>query len=233
MTTRTVTEPIADTTAALLRTLIRERFAGRIALVSSFGAESAALLHMVATIDPALPVIFLETGKLFAETHAYRAALTARLGLTRVHAARPDPAGLAAEDPAGALWGSDPDRCCTLRKVAPLARALAPFDAWISGRKRFHGGDRGGLETVELGTDWRIKINPLAHWTEADLAAYLTRHDLPAHPLLAAGYRSIGCAPCTGAVAPGAAPRAGRWAGHARTECGIHRAPAFSRKFDA
>ncbi len=223
----------AGPTAALLRALIRERFVGRIALVSSFGAESAVLLHMVAAIDPALPVIFLDTGKLFPETLAYRDALVARLGLADVRAARPEGAALAAADPAGRLWESDPDRCCALRKVAPLDRALAPFDAWISGRKRFQGGGRDGLDAVEFGTDWRIKINPLSQWSAADIAAYLARHDLPAHPLVAAGYRSIGCAPCTRPVRPDEAPRAGRWDGRAKTECGIHRTPIFSERAPA
>ena len=223
----------AEATAALLRALIRERFTGRIALVSSFGAESAVLLHMASGIDPALPVIFLETGKLFPETLAYRDALVARLALTDVRAARPDGAGLAAADPAGRLWESDPDRCCTLRKVAPLARALAPFDAWISGRKRFQGGGRAGLEAVEFGTDWRIKINPLAQWSAADIAAYLARHDLPSHPLVASGYRSIGCAPCTRPVRADEAPRAGRWDGRDKTECGIHRTPISTERAQA
>ncbi|MGH7043523.1 MAG: phosphoadenylyl-sulfate reductase [Acetobacteraceae bacterium] len=223
----------ADTTAALLRTLIRERFAGRIALVSSFGAESVVLLHMVAAIDPALPVIFLDTGKLFAETLAYRDTLVARLGLTDVRAAEPDPAVLAMADPAGRLWQSNPDRCCAVRKVAPLERALAPFDAWISGRKRFQGGERNALATVEFGTDWRIKINPLAQWTADEVAAYAARHDLPAHPLLAAGYRSIGCAPCTRAVRPDEPSRAGRWDGLGKTECGIHRSPAVLERAQA
>ncbi len=223
----------ADTTAALLRSLIHTRFAGRIALVSSFGAESAVLLHMVAGIEPALPVIFLDTGKLFPETLAYRDALVARLGLDDVRAARPDGAALAAADPTGRLWRSDPDHCCALRKVAPLARALAPFDAWISGRKRFQGGSRDGLAAVEFGTDWRIKINPLADWSATDVAAYLARHELPLHPLVASGYRSIGCAPCTRPVRADEAPRAGRWDGLDKTECGIHRTPAFSERAQA
>ncbi|MDE2582397.1 MAG: phosphoadenylyl-sulfate reductase [Rhodospirillales bacterium] len=219
---------VAESTGALLRALIRERFAGRIALVSSFGAESAVLLHMVAGIDPGLPVIFLDTGKLFAETLAYRDTLASRFGLSDIRAARADPAALAGADPTGGLWRSDPNRCCGLRKVAPLARALEPFDAWISGRKRFQGGGRSALEAVEFGTDWRIKINPLAHWSEADVAAYFARYDLPPHPLLDQGYRSIGCAPCTRAVRPGEAARAGRWHGIQKTECGIHRAPTYS-----
>ncbi|MGC8476679.1 MAG: phosphoadenylyl-sulfate reductase [Acetobacteraceae bacterium] len=210
-------------TTALLRVLIGERFAGRIALVSSFGAESAVLLHLVAGIDPTLPVIFLDTGQLFAETLAYRDRLVARFGLRDVRTAGPGPLA----DPAGTLWREDPDRCCGIRKVQPLEDALAPFDAWISGRKRYHGGERAALSPVEFGADWRIRINPLAAWSAADIAACFAAHDLPAHPLLARGYRSIGCAPCTRPVGDDEAPRAGRWAGQAKSECGIHRSPAF------
>ena len=223
-------EAVIDSTGALLRTLIRERFAGRIALVSAFGAESAVLLHLAAGIDPGLPVIFLDTGKLFPETLAYRDALAARLGLTDLRIARPDPGLLGIADPAGSLWRRDPDRCCDLRKVMPLDAALAPFDAWISGRKRFQGGDRAALEAVEFGTDWRIKINPLANWTEADIDAYFAHHDLPPHPLRAAGYRSVGCVPCTRAARAGEAPRAGRWDGSGKTECGIHNSPSFAER---
>ena len=216
-------------TTTLLRALIRERFAGRIALVSSFGAESAVLLHLAAGIDPALPVIFLDTGKLFPETLAYRDRLVARFGLRDVRAARPDPAA----DPTGTLWRDDPDGCCGLRKVAPLEAALAPFDAWISGRKRFHGGERSTLPPVEFGADWRIRINPLAGWSAGEIAVCFAANDLPAHPLLARGYRSIGCAPCTRPVRDGEDPRAGRWAGLAKTECGIHRSPAFHHQVPA
>ncbi|MDE2006825.1 MAG: phosphoadenylyl-sulfate reductase [Rhodospirillales bacterium] len=221
------------TTRALLGTLIRERFAGRIALVSSFGTESAVLLHMAAAIDRSLPVIFLDTGKLFAETLGYRDALAARLGLTDIRAARADPAPLRAADPDGTLWRREPDRCCDLRKAAPLAAALAPFDAWISGRKRFQGGERAALGAIEIGEDWRIKINPLAHWSAADIEVYFARHDLPPHPLLAAGYRSVGCAPCTRGTRPGEDARAGRWDGIDKTECGIHRSPAFAGRISA
>ena len=216
-------------TTTLLRTLIGERFAGRISLVSSFGAESAVLLHLVSGIDPALPVIFLDTGKLFAETLAYRDRLVARFGLLDVRAAGPDPA----TDPSGTLWRDDPDGCCALRKVAPLEAALAPFDAWISGRKRFHGGERATLPPVEFGADWRIRINPLAGWSAGEIAACFAANDLPAHPLVARGYRSIGCAPCTRPVGDGEDPRAGRWAGLAKTECGIHRSPAFRHQVPA
>ena len=216
--------------ATLLRWALQTRFPRRIALVSSFGAESAVLLHMVAAIDRETPVIFLDTGKLFPETLDYRETLAARLGLSDIRTARPDRKRIAKLDPGGDLWRSDPDGCCWQRKVEPLDAALAGFDAWITGRKRFQGGARGALEPIESEPDGRVKVNPLADWTEDDIAAYFARHDLPSHPLVAQGFRSIGCAPCTRPVRQGEEARAGRWAGRAKTECGIHlRRPAPER----
>lgn len=199
-------------------------FPGRIALVSSFGAEAAVLLHMAAAVDRSLPVVFLDTGKLFGETLRYRDHLVRRLGLRDVRTFAPDAACLAAEDPAGLLWRSDPDRCCALRKVEPLARALDGFDAWISGRKRSHGGQRAALPAVEAAAG-RVKFNPLAEWTGDDVARYFAIHEMPRHPLMADGYTSIGCRPCTDRTSAGEDPRAGRWRGRAKTECGIHLAP--------
>ena len=206
----------------VLAEAIHDIFPGRIALVSSFGAESAVLLHMVSQIAPDLPVIFVDTGKLFGETLRYRERLQRILGLTNIIAVEPDPVRLAAEDPKGALWRDNPDRCCFLRKVLPLEDALAPFSAWISGRKRYQGADRARLPRVEA-VDGRIKINPLADWSRADVAAYFAAHDLLRHPLEADGYVSIGCMPCTDRLRPGDADvRAGRWRGREKTECGIH-----------
>jgi phosphoadenosine phosphosulfate reductase len=210
----------------LLRCAIVEEFPGRIAAVSSFGAESAVILAMMAEIDPATPVIFLETGKHFSETLAYRDTLTRLLGLRDLRDIKPDAAELAAADSAGDLWQRDTDACCGLRKVAPLGRALAPFDAWITGRKRYHGAERAALQAVEA-TDGRIKINPLADWSAADIAAEFRARGLPPHPLALKGYRSIGCAPCTRSTQDGEDARAGRWSGSDKTECGIHRAPWF------
>lgn len=198
-----------------------ELFPGSIALVSSFGAESAVLLQLVSDIDRDLPVIFLDTGRLFAETFEYRTMLIERLGLTDVRTVTPDPERLAAEDPHRALWMTKPDLCCHIRKTEPLARALTGFDAWITGRKRFQNRDRSGLAVFEADGD-RVKINPLAHWSAADLKAYAASHELPPHPLVAKGYLSIGCVPCTSRVQPGEDPRAGRWRGFEKTECGIH-----------
>lgn len=208
-------------TRDLLDALIHDVFAGRIALVSSFGAESAVLLHLVASVEPATPVLFIDTGKLFGATHRHRAELIARLGLRDVRVARPDPAALAAHDGDSGLWRRDPDRCCGIRKVAPLSRALRGFDAWISGRKRYQGGERSALPTLESdGT--RIKVNPLADWTKTDISSYRNLHALPDHPLAADGFRSIGCMPCTERVAEGEDDRDGRWRGRGKSECGIH-----------
>jgi phosphoadenosine phosphosulfate reductase len=219
--------PIQDPSSAqaLLRTMLAA-FPKRIAAVSSFGAESAVVLHMLAEADPSVPVIFLDTGKLFPETLRYRDTLVERLGLTDVRSARPDTTRLARVDPVGQLWRDDPDLCCWNRKVEPLHEALNGFAAWITGRKRLHGGGRAALDLVEPGPDGRIKVNPLASWNVAEIARYFAQHELPQHPLMAAGYRSIGCAPCTAAVADGEAPRAGRWRGAGKTECGIHLAHA-------
>jgi phosphoadenosine phosphosulfate reductase len=209
---------------ALLRAVLREGpFAGRTALVSSFGAESAVLLDMVATVDRSTPVVFLDTGKLFEETHDYREELTALLGLTDVRVIRPDPEALQRHDRTGDLWRRDPDLCCHLRKTEPLEEALGGFAAWITGRKRFHGARRGDLPTIEGDpAGRRIKLNPLAPWSAEDVDKYRRLRNLPDHPLLAEGYLSIGCFPCTRPVKPGDAPRSGRWWGIDKTECGIH-----------
>ena len=198
-----------------------EVFPDSLALVSSFGAESAVLLHMVAQARPVLPVLFLDTGMLFAQTLDYRRALSARLGLTGVRDLRPAFADLATADPRSDLWKTDTDGCCEVRKVLPLERGLEGFEAWITGRKRFHGGDRLALPVVES-AEGRIKFNPLANWDKAALDAYMDRHGLPAHPLVEHGYPSLGCWPCTQPVEEGQDVRAGRWAGSEKTECGIH-----------
>jgi phosphoadenosine phosphosulfate reductase len=207
----------------LLRAMLENEFPGRIAVVSSFGAESALILALVAAIDPATPVIFLDTGKHFSETLSYRDRLAAHLGLTDVRSVQPAAADVAAADADGRLWDRNADACCHLRKVVPLDRALAGFDAWITGRKRFQSGQRADLDTIEA-VDSRIKINPLATWPLARVAAEFRARGLPRHPLLAQGYPSIGCAPCTTRVTDDAPARAGRWAGAEKTECGIHRA---------
>jgi phosphoadenosine phosphosulfate reductase len=189
--------------------------------VSSFGAESAALLHMAARVDRAIPVLLLETGMLFPATIAYARELAGHLGLSDLRLIRPDRAGLRAGDPDGRLRHHDPDACCTLRKTLPLERALAGFDAWITGRKRYQTGDRAALPLFEA-EGGRVKLNPLADWDAGRIRGYMDAHRLPLHPLLPENFPSIGCAPCTTPVAPGEDPRAGRWRGTEKSECGIH-----------
>ena len=200
-----------------LRAVGRER----LAVVSSFGTESAALLQIVANVDPAVPVIFLDTGWLFQETLDYRDTLTQLLGLRDVRSVKPLVATLQRDDANTDLWFSDPDACCRIRKVEPLARALEPFSAWFNGRKRFQGGDRTTMAVVEA-DGARLKFNPLANATAKDLKALYAAAKLPPHPLLASGFTSIGCMPCTTRTGPGEDPRAGRWRDRGKTECGIH-----------
>jgi phosphoadenosine phosphosulfate reductase len=205
----------------ILDIAINAHFAGAIAAVSSFGADSAVLLDMIARIDPALPIIFLDTGKHFDETLAYRDQLADDLGLSGLRIVAPRDDLLARDDPDGTLHQRDADACCAIRKVEPMARAVEPFRAWLTGRKRFQAATRAKLPAFEA-VGARIRINPLAGWVTSDLAAYMRTHDLRENPLVAYGYLSIGCFPCTQPVKPGEDARSGRWAGQAKTECGIH-----------
>ena len=206
---------------AVLRAGLTEIFPSRIAVLSSFGADSALLLALVAEIDASVPVLFLDTDRHFPETLVYRRALVDRLGLTDVRDIRPDPIEAAVEDPDGDLWLA-PDACCALRKTRPLERALLPFAAWVTGRRRDQASTRATLPVIERDGP-RFKINPLAGWDAARVAAELRRRELPVHPLTPRGYASIGCANCTVPVGADADPRSGRWAGRGKIECGIHR----------
>jgi phosphoadenosine phosphosulfate reductase len=212
-------------TPEMLRSVLRDKLIGDVAVVSSFGAESAVLLHLIAQVDKSIPVIFLETHKHFPETIAYRDALVAHLGLTNLMIVEPDVELLAKKDENGLRWSWDPDGCCDIRKVQPLARALSAFDASISGRKGFQSATRSGLPRFEIDrtdAEGRLKFNPLASWSKDDIETYMVEHTLPRHPLVEQGYPSIGCAPCTSRVAPGEDPRSGRWKGWDKVECGIH-----------
>lgn len=206
----------------MLREALLGDLGGRVALVSSFGAESVALLHLVAEIDRTTPVIFLDTEMLFPETLDYQREVAADLGLEDMRIIHPAARDVAAQDPDGTLHQRDVDLCCHFRKVEPLERALAGFDGWITGRKRYQGGQRTALPKFEADADGRLKMNPLADWDAAEVRDYIRRHDLPPHPLVSKGFPSIGCAPCTSPVAAGEDPRAGRWRGDDKTECGIH-----------
>ena len=200
---------------------VREIFDGRIAVVSSFGAESAILLHMISEIDPATPVLFLDTGKHFRATLDYRYDLVDRLELLNVQDILPLEESVKADDPFGALSMTDKDRCCFIRKVEPMARAVSPYTAWMTGRKQFQASTRNALPVFES-VGPRIRINPLARMSADDLRNYAQKYDLPVHPLMEQGYRSIGCMPCTRPVSEGEDQRAGRWSGSEKTECGIH-----------
>jgi phosphoadenosine phosphosulfate reductase len=195
---------------------------GAVAMVSSFGAEAVVLLHMLSLLDRTTPVLFIDTEMLFAETLDYQREVAAHLGLRDVRVIRASQTAMAAHDPDGTLHATDPDACCALRKTRPLEHALAPFDAWITGRKRYQAGSRAELQFFEAEGTARIKINPLAHWRAEDTQDYMVENRLPRHPLVARGYPSIGCAPCTSPVAVGEDPRAGRWRGQQKEECGIH-----------
>ena len=192
-----------------------------LALVSSFGAESVVLLHLAAMVKRDIPVIFIDTEMLFPETLAYQQEVAERLNLRNMQVIRADDIHL--NDPDSTLHKRDTDACCDLRKTQPLQKALAGYEGWITGRKRYQSGRRAELEFFEVEEETgRIKINPLARWAPEDIREYMIENRLPRHPLVAQGYPSIGCAPCTSKVAEGEDPRAGRWRGEEKDECGIH-----------
>lgn len=207
----------AEIIEAALKTVGRHR----LALVSSFGTESAALLKVMADVDPAIPIVFLDTGWLFEETLAYRDTLIATLGLRDVRSIKPLEDALVREDADRELWFSDPDACCRIRKVEPLARALKPFAGWINGRKRFQGGARAEIPVVEA-DGAKLKFNPFANVSRGEIEAIYALAKLPPHPLVASGYLSVGCMPCSSRTVSGEDARAGRWRGKGKTECGIH-----------
>ncbi len=207
---------------AVLERAFHDPDVGQLALVSSFGAESVVLLHLVSVVAPHTPVLFIDTQMLFPETLAYQRELAEKLNLTDIRTIRADRRDVEFEDPDGTLHQFSTDDCCNLRKVVPLERALRGFDGWVTGRKRFQGATRTALEFFENEGGKRLKVNPLAHWGREDLEEYIVNNRLPRHPLVARGYPSIGCAPCTSPVAEGEDPRAGRWRGSNKIECGIH-----------
>jgi phosphoadenosine phosphosulfate reductase len=206
----------------VLELALKDHDLGQVALVSSFGAESVVLLHLVSVIAPETPVLFVDTRMLFQETLDYQRELAEKLHLCDVRTIRAAQPRVAFEDPDNTLHQFNTDACCAVRKVEPLERALAPFDGWITGRKRYQNSTRAAVDFFEAEGDSRIKVNPLAHWGREDLDEYMINNRLPRHPLVAQGYPSIGCAPCTSKVAPGEDPRSGRWRGQEKTECGIH-----------
>ncbi len=205
----------------LLKAIMLREFPNEVAVASSFGTESAVLLRFVAEIKPDTPILFLRTGMLFDETVEYAARLTKLLKLTNVVPVDPEPDLIASNDPDRDLWISDPDRCCYFRKVRPFKMALRRYSCWITGLKRSHGGVRDRVEPIEL-EEGQIKINPLAFWSGADIAYAFEQLRLPKHPLMAQGYKSVGCIPCSARGGTASSPRVGRWANGTKTECGIH-----------
>lgn len=208
----------AEEAEALLRFVLRA-YAGRVALSASFGGGGIVLAHMVSRIDARVPVLFLDTGFHFPETIAFKDRFAQRYGVRVIDLS---PAPDAAPD---GLYRTDPDRCCRIRKVEPMHRALADFDAWITALRREQSETRRSVDVIERAEiDARsiLKVMPLAHWSRRDVEAYLAANDVPSHPLLERGYTSIGCWPCTRPTVAGESERAGRWSGTAKTECGLH-----------
>ncbi len=215
-------EWLEETSLSLLRHALIEKQMGKLAVVSSFGVESAVLLHLVSRLAPETPVIFIDTRMMFQETLDYQKDVAKKLGLTDIRSISAGDPDLGRADPFGRLHLSDADSCCELRKVVPLEKALEGFDGWINGRKRHQSSNRAAIRPVEADASGRLKINPLLHWERADIEVYFEIHDLPRHPLVKYGFTSIGCAPCTARTATGEDPRAGRWRDQEKTECGIH-----------
>ena len=206
-------------TEKLLKVSIKNIFYKRIALTSSFGAESAVILHLVSKIDNNIPIIFLNTQKLFPETLKYLKDLKKKLNLKNIKIFKPDKSYIEKYDKNNDLYKTNPDLCCNIRKVIPLKLSMKNYDAWINGRKRFHGSERSNLKKIEM-VNGIIKINPLADWPFQKIKNYMINNDLPAHPLVSYGYKSIGCEPCTSKTKDSI--RGGRWVDSLKTECGIH-----------
>src|SRR5262245_11156005 len=200
-----------------------EEFDPDIALATGFGPEGCVLIDMLAEIDPRAHIFYLDTGLLFAETYALIKRLEFRYGISFERKA-PDLSLEAQEEVFGAkLWEREPDRCCRLRKVEPLVQTLAGLRAWITGIRRDQSAARATAQAVERDRKFGlIKINPLIRWSSIDVWKYIVTHDVPYNPMHDRGYPSIGCEPCTTQVNAGEDPRAGRWRGVAKTECGLH-----------
>jgi phosphoadenosine phosphosulfate reductase len=214
----------AATPETVIASALQAVASGRLAVVSSFGTEAAVLLAAVAAVDHSIPVLMIDTGYLFPETLAYRDMLQERLGLTDLRTLTPEKTEVETDDREGDLFIRDPDACCALRKVRPLAGALHGFDAWANGRKRYQADSRSAIPIVEVDGP-RLKFNPLARLSRAEVVEKFRALGLPYHPLEKHGFASIGCMPCTTRVAAGEDPRAGRWRGRGKVECGLHTGP--------
>lgn len=218
---RDAAERLANATAAEILAWTAQTFGARWIVASSM--QDAVLLHLAAGVRPDVEVLFLDTGYHFPETLGTRDAVAVEYPRLRIVNAAPEQSVADQEAEWGLLNRTDPDRCCRLRKVVPLQRTLAGYDAWVTGARRADAATRANLPVV--GWDERnglVKVNPLAAWSDETFAGYAAEHNVLVNPLLAEGYPSIGCAPCTAKPLPGADPRSGRWAGLAKTECGLH-----------
>ena len=208
---------------AVLRWALKE-FGSEVALATGFGAEGCVLIDMVARINSRARIFYLDTDLLFHETYALVHELEARYGVRfERHATHLSLTTQAAEY-GERLWERQPDLCCQIRKVEPLKTVLADLQAWITAIRRDQTTARANAEYIERDRNFQlIKINPLANWTTREVWNYILQHDVPHNPLYDQGYRSIGCTPCTTLVQIGEDPRAGRWRGQAKTECGLHK----------
>jgi phosphoadenosine phosphosulfate reductase len=220
----------------LLKTVLHKEFKNEIALFSSFGADSALLISLIAEIDPTTPILFLDTEKHFAETMEYVEALRAQFNLSDIRILKPDPNIVKNIDASGTLWSTQPNRCCWMRKVEPLQRAVREMGlkALITGRKRYQTKERGDMTYFQVDEDGIFRINPLAYWTREQIQGEFAQRRLTMHPLVARGYKSIGCEPCTLPVTEGQDERDGRWAhtmnlyGEKKNECGLHTNAEFN-----
>jgi len=200
-----------------------DRFYPRLTMATAFGAEGCVLLHMLSEIEPRLRVFNLDTGYQFPETLELRDQIVQRYGI-EVEMVRPDVSVVEYEERhGGPLYVSHPDQCCYDRKIVPLRRALVGYDAWITAIRSDQSEHRAGAQVVGMDPKFNlVKVNPLLTWTRRDVWAFIVTHRVPYNPLHDRGYASIGCWPCTRPVGSGEDERAGRWAGHAKTECGLH-----------
>jgi len=205
-----------------------ERYAPKIVLACSFGAEDVVLVDMIHRINPSVPVFYLDTDFLFPETYAIRDRIIDRYQLKPAQVLQVKSL-LTPEQQAGqlgeALWMNDPDRCCQVRKVEPLTRVLKGFDAWVTGIRRDQAPTRANAKPIEWDGKFQlVKVNPLVKWSWSDVWTYIKVYEVPYNPLHDQHYPSIGCIHCTKPVMPGQDPRSGRWQGSAKTECGLHKA---------
>jgi phosphoadenosine phosphosulfate reductase len=218
----TLAEEFESRTAQELLAWAVDRFPGRIVLTCSWQHQSSILVDMLHQLDATVRIVELDTGLLFPETYETRERLIERYDL---ELERIDPRETVAEQALSEgpeLWRRDPDRCCHLRKVEPLERALVGMDAWITGIRRAQSVTRANARMLELDPRGVVKVQPLAFWSDEDVKGYLYAHDVPYNPLHDRGFPSIGCTPCTRAIRPGEDSRAGRWADAEKTECGLH-----------